>query len=92
MAIALENKSNVDPPDSDYPYGRIRNNPGNNTGTPVNEQVYGDFHQFFARMLDQADVVANGLPDNDYSGFQYFEAMEQIIRNATAAQKGFSQF
>lgn len=81
----LSSKTNVDAPDSDYPYGKIRDNPGNNTGTPINEQVYGDFHQFFERLMDKqqggplADVVPNGLPDNDYTGFQLFEALENVV-------------
>jgi hypothetical protein len=85
MARILENKTNVDPPDSDYPYGKIRDNPGNQTGTPINELVYGDMHQFFARLLDKqagsamADVVPNDLPENDYSGFQFFESLERVI-------------
>src|SRR6185437_3659380 len=34
--------------------------------------VYGDFHQFFAKMLRYAGITANGLPDNEYNGNQYF--------------------
>lgn len=85
MARILANKTNVDAPDPDYPYGKIRDNPGNNTGTPINELVYGDVHQFFARLLDKQagsampDVVPNDLPENDYSGFQFFESLERII-------------
>lgn len=84
---SLANKTNVEPPDSDYPYGRIKDNPGNNTGTPINEQVYGDFHQFFERMMAKqlgsplGDIVPNELPDSDYSGFQLFEALENVINN-----------
>lgn len=79
MARSLQNKTNVDAPDSDYPYGRIRNNPGDGSGTPVNEAVYGDFHQFFERLMAAAGVVHNELPDNDYSGFQYFEALLKLF-------------
>jgi hypothetical protein len=85
MGRILANKTNVDAPDADYPYGRIRDNPGNFTGTPINELVYGDVHQFFARLLDKqagsamADVVPNDLPENDPNGFQFFEALERVI-------------
>lgn len=80
MAILLEDKPNVDPPDSDYPYGKIRDDDGLENGTPLNQLVHQDFHQFFARLLAMSGIVANGLPDNDYSGFQYFEALQEIIR------------
>src|SRR5687768_17195851 len=85
MARILANKTNVDAPDADYPYGKIRDNPGNNTGTPINEQVYGDVHQFFARLMAKqagapvGTVVANDLPENVPNGFQFFEALEGVI-------------
>ncbi len=75
MAIGLQNTDNVDAPDSDYPFGKVRDNDGSGNGTPANTKTLGDFHQFFAKILDAAGIVANGLPDNDYSGFQYFEAL-----------------
>jgi hypothetical protein len=79
MARSLENKTNVEAPDSDYPYGRIRDKTSLIPGTPFNEQVYGDIHQFFAKMFAESGLVYNELPDNDYSGFQYFEALKKII-------------
>ncbi len=75
MAIGLQNTDNVDGPDGEYPYGKVRDNDGSGNGTPANTKTLGDFHQFFAKLLDEAGIVANGLPDNDYSGFQYFEAL-----------------
>lgn len=79
MAIALEDKTNVDAPSALYPNGNIRDNPGDGTGTPVNKEVYADFHQFFARLLVEAVVTANGQPDNAYTGFQYIEALKTLI-------------
>lgn len=79
MGRILANLTNVDPPDSDYPYGRVRDNPGNNTGTPVNEESWGDTHQFLARLAAKAGVVLNDLPENEYSGFQFQEALEKVI-------------
>jgi len=79
MAIKLENKPNVAAPSATYPYGAIRDNTGSNDGTPVNTAVYGDFHQFFARMLGESGVTPNGLPDNQTNGFQYFEALRSVI-------------
>lgn len=74
----LQNKTNVVAPGGDYPYGRIKNNTGANDGTPVDVDVYGDFHQFFERLIDQSDVTANGNPDNSTSGFQLFEAFLKL--------------
>jgi len=81
MARSLENKENVEPVDSDYPYGRIKDNTGSDNGTPINEDVYGDFHQFFARMFAESGLTYNELPDNDYSGFQYYEALKTLVGN-----------
>ena len=41
---------NIDGSDlTNYPDKRIRNNDGSGNGTPVNEQVYGDIHEFFGK-------------------------------------------
>ncbi len=77
--IRLQDKPNVIAPDSDYPYGRIRNKSGVIHGTPVSQQVYGDMHQFFSRLMAIAGIVANGLPDNAYSGFQLITALQAVI-------------
>lgn len=73
----LSAKQNVNHPDSDFIYGRIRNNPGNGTGTPFNEELYGDIHQFFERMFAKSGLTANGVADSEYTGFQLFEAYKQ---------------
>jgi hypothetical protein len=86
MAIKLEDKPRVDAPDSDYPYGKIRDKTPTEGGTPINTEVYGDFHQFFAKMLAESGVVANGLPDNEYSGFQYFEAFINLLNSQVGKQ------
>ena len=78
MAIELSTKTNVAVPDSDYPYGQIKDDTGAGDGTPVDVAVYGDFHQFFARMFALSGLTYNGLPDNDYSGFQYIEAANKL--------------
>lgn len=79
MARSLVNKPNVDPVDGDYPYARIKDDDGSNNGTPVDEEVYGDIHQFFEKMMDVAGVVHNEQPDNNYSGFQLFEALLALM-------------
>ncbi len=79
MAIKLQDKPNVLAPGGAYPYGDILDNPGDNTGTPVNREVYADFHQFFAAMLAYGYQTANGLPDNATNTFQYFESLFDVI-------------
>jgi hypothetical protein len=80
MARSLHNKSNVVAPTSDYPYGRIKDKiAGVQAGTPVNEAVYGDIHQFFSRLMEQAGLEENEQPDNDYTGFQLYKALLKTI-------------
>lgn len=81
MAIRLQSKTNVIAPAAPYPYGRIKDNPGDGSGTPVNEQVYGDFHQFFAKLLDDAGITGNDLPENSTNTFQYILALNAVIKN-----------
>jgi hypothetical protein len=55
--IPLKNKANTDynntaAPLSTYPYGNIRDDPGDNSGTAVNKVNHADFHQFFAKLMD----------------------------------------
>lgn len=72
--ILLRNKTNVISPNSTYPYGAIKDNPGDGTGTPVNTSVYGDMHQFLEKLFANSGLTANGLADNASNGFQLFEA------------------
>lgn len=72
---------NVDPADSDYPYGRIRDisAAGASDGTPVYEKLLGDQSQFWMKLMDEAGVTPNDLPDNEYNGYQLFEALELLV-------------
>jgi hypothetical protein len=76
--ILLKDKPDVTPVGGTYPYGAIKDDTGINDGTPVNKEVYDDFHQFFERMFDKSGLTANGLPDNNTDGFQLFEALEKL--------------
>lgn len=78
MGRIITNLVRFTPVDGDFIYGRIKDNPGDNTGTPMNEDSFGDIFQFFARLMDQAGITPNGLPDCDYSGFQFFEAFKAL--------------
>lgn len=79
MARKLQDKQNVLAPTSTYPYGDILDNPGDNTGTPVNRAVYADFHQFFAAIAAYGYETLNGLPDNADNTFQYFESLLDCV-------------
>lgn len=90
---SLENKPNVVAPDADFPFGRIKDKVGSNPGTPVNEVVYGDIHQFFEKLMAEAGVTANELPESEYSGFQLFHALQgavprKIVRQFTSEGDG----
>lgn len=80
MARDLELKTNVVPPSGDYPDGRIQNDDGSGNGTPVTEAVYGDFHQFFAKLLRDAGIAANNLPDNTTNEFQLNDALNLSVK------------
>lgn len=85
MATGIQNYPNIEPADSDYPDGSIKDNPGDNTGTPYNKLVYDDIHQTFAKLLRLAGSVGsggttpNGLPENEYNGFQYLKALFELV-------------
>lgn len=80
MARSLASKPQTVAPDATYEYGNIRDTSGSTLGTPVNTLVYGDFHQFFEKLMDYANVTANGLPDNTTNGYQLFDALLATTR------------
>jgi len=90
MARKLQLKTNVVAPSATYPFGRIKDDTGSNDGTPVDEAVYGDIHQFFEKLLLDGAVTANNLPENATNGFQYNQALGKFIRTiaATFTEKG----
>lgn len=73
--IPLISKPNTEAPNSDYPFGNLRDKSVSLPGTPVNKLVYADIHQFFEKLMDYAGITPNGLPDNEYSGWQLMEAL-----------------
>lgn len=76
---ALRNKTNVLPPDSDYTFGRVKDDDGSRNGTPVNEELLGDVMQFFEKLMFDAGISMNNLPENAYSGFQLNQALTALI-------------
>jgi len=77
---ALRNKLNINPPDSDYPFGQVRNNPGDRSGTPVDENLVGDVMQFFEKLMLDSGLAMNNLPENAYSGFQLNQALNRLLK------------
>jgi len=64
--------------DANYPYGRIKDNTGAGDGTPVNEFVYGDVQQFFAKLITLAGIIPNDLPDNEVNNYQTIQALKEF--------------
>lgn len=77
---SLLSKPNVDAADSDYIFGKIRDKSSTLNGTPVNEEVYGDVHQFFEKLMFDAGVTPNDLPEGEYVGFQQNEALDIFVK------------
>lgn len=78
MARNLANQVNVDPPDGQFPSGRIRDNNGTGNGTPYDEAVYGDIHQFFMKLVRESGIVLNDLPDEEALNQLYNAFVSQI--------------
>lgn len=75
---ALSSKANVEAPSVDFPHGRIKDKAGAVNGTPVNEAVYGDIHQFFQELMARAGLTPNGNPDNATNGYQLVDALQTL--------------
>ena len=85
----LSTQQNITPPTTDFLDGRIKDDVGNvGTGTPVNERVYGDMHQFIAKIMRESDVTPNNLPDNESNGHQIFEAFRELAIEKPLAANG----
>lgn len=79
MARNKANLTNVDGSDlPNYPDKRIRDNDGSGNGTGVDEIVYGDIHEFFAKLMRLYGIAFNSLPDNVANGYQFVEAVKSL--------------
>ena len=81
MSVGIQNFPNINPPDSDYPSGSIKDDTGANDGTPIDQETNGDIQEFFAKLMRLAGITPNGLLDNEYTGHQYIDAMKALINN-----------
>ncbi len=73
LSVNIDNSDLVN-----YPNGRIKNNTGAGDGTPVNEFIYGDLHEFKDKLMRLAGIEHSGLPDNEQNGFQSIEALRDF--------------
>jgi hypothetical protein len=91
MARDKATQRNIDGSDLiNYPNKRVRNNDGSGNGTPVDESMYGDIHEFHAKIMRDAKTLYNGLPDNNNNGYQLYDSLmllagkNDLITNITA--------
>ena len=77
---------NTEAPDADFPGGRLKNTVGANAGTRVNESMVGDWSQFFYKLMNEAGITPNGLPDSEYSGFQLYQALQGAVPRKTVVE------
>ncbi|WP_051947376.1 hypothetical protein [Muricauda sp. MAR_2010_75] len=92
MARDKQTLTNIDKSDLvNWPNGRVKDNTGADDGTPVNELVYGDLHEFFAKLMRDAGISYNGLPDNVANGYQLVNALKAFAtKNSYIASIGES--
>lgn len=73
---------NFEPATGDYPNGQIRDTAGPTAGTGVVEALYGDVVQFFLKLMIDAGLTANTLPENVTNGYQLIDALVSKAREA----------
>ena len=81
MARQLLTGTNVDPADATNPFGKVRDDssPTATDGTLLNEVLTNDPLIFFQKLLDEAGITANDLPEDETNGFQFIEALRAFI-------------
>lgn len=79
----LVNAPNVDTPTADYPKGRVRNKVGATIGTTYTEELVGDLYQLFQKLVVDASITENDLPDNVTNGYQLLDALNAKIKEQT---------
>ena len=71
---------NTDPGSTDYPNGRVRDKAGVTDGTTGGEVLFGDITQFFQKLVIDAGITENTLPDNVTNGYQLVTALMGKIK------------
>lgn len=82
----LIDQPNIDPADSDYLKGKTRDKTELVNGTIWSNAIMGDIIQFFQKLVGNANITENGLPDNESEGHQLIEALSYRERNAIEGQ------
>ena len=80
MARGIQDKPNVSAPTTEYPSGDITDfAAGVDPGTPVDREVYADFHQFYDRVFSLIGKTFNGLADNAINGFELVDGVAEFL-------------
>ncbi len=79
----LQSVPNTEGATPDYPKGRIRDKAGAVAGTTLTEGFLGDISQFFQKLIIDAGISENGLPDNVSNGYQLITALKDMINKNT---------
>lgn len=87
MAISIQGMPNTTIPDSVYPDGQIKDDTGSDDGTPATVLTVGDMFQYFAKTMRDGGITPNNLPDNEYSGNQFFEAFNLLSKRYRSVQE-----
>lgn len=91
MASSLENKQNTNPPSVEFPFGSTRDKTMSEAGTRWDTAFMNDYIQFFHKMMDFAQMVYNGLPDDDPNGFQMFEGFQRLVGKQRTIRMNLNQ-
>lgn len=79
MARKIVSKPNTKAADATDPFGNLKDKVGSTHGTKVNALLLSDCMVFFEKMMSEAGIPLNDLPENDVSGFQFMEGLKKII-------------
>lgn len=74
---------NIEAATSDYPKGRVKDRVGATPGTTLNELGMGDLIQLAQKLIIDAAIVENDLPDNVTNGYQLLTALNAKINERT---------
>ena len=80
MAYKIDQNTVFIGPSSDYPRGKFKERTETEAGTQLGDVALGDFIQFFKKLLIDAGITENELPDNVTNGYQYIEALRVKIQ------------
>lgn len=83
--IGTENYLNPAPPDANFEFYNIKDDPGDSSGTLINVQTNSDLQQFLRKLVALAGLTPNGLPDNLTNGYQSIDALFTVINQKIAA-------